>query len=132
MLNRDELIDLVEKRYFTAMDQGRLDETLACLSPDCVWRVYPAGAVLNGRDGEIRDAFADAIAHYKSMWHGNFEWTIDEAAQRVAASFDVRLIDKAGKETKLKNVKLFQVEEGRFTHLDLYYSTTEIIVSKPN
>ena len=85
MLNRDELIDLVEQRYFNAMDQGRLDETLACLSPDCVWRVYPAGAVLNGRDGEIRDAFADAIAHYKSMWHGNFEWTIDEAAQRVAA-----------------------------------------------
>ena len=132
MLNRNELIDLVEKRYFNAMDQGQLNETLARLSPNCVWRIYPAGTVLNGRDGEIRDAFADAIARYKTMWHGNFEWTIDEAAQRVAASFDVRLIDKAGKETKLRNVKLFQVEEGRFTHLDLYFSTTEIIVSKPH
>lgn len=132
MLNREQLIELVEKRYFNVMDEGRLDDTLECLAPACVWHIYPAGTVLSGRDGEIRDAFADAMARYETMWHGNFEWTIDEAAQRVAASFDVRLVDKAGKETELSNVKLFQVEDGRFTRLDLYFSTTEAIVADPN
>tara|TARA_Y100000588_G_C13600160_1_gene646726 strand:- start:119 stop:517 length:399 start_codon:yes stop_codon:yes gene_type:complete len=132
MLNREQLIDLVEKRYFNVMDEGRLDDTLECLAPECVWHIYPAGTVLSGRDGEIRDAFANAMARYETIWHGNFEWTIDEAAQRVAASFDVRLVDKAGKETELSNVKLFQVEDGCFTRLDLYFSTTEAIVADPN
>ena len=80
----------------------------------------------------FRNAFADAMARYETMWHGNFQWTIDEAAQRVAASFDVRLVDKAGKEIELSNVKLFQVKDGRFTRLDLYFSTTEAIVAKPS
>ena len=131
MLNRRELIGLIETRYFNAMDQGRLHDTLDCIAPDCVWHIYPAGTVLTGRDGAIRDAFAGAIARYPTMWHGNFEWTVDEAAQRVAASFDVRLVDKAGKETNLSNVKMFQVEDGRFTRLDLYFSTAEAIVDEP-
>ena len=129
MLNRQELIDLVEKRYFNAIDQGRLEDTLACVAPDCVWNIYPAGTILTGRDGEIRDAFADAIERYPTMWHGNFEWTVDEAAQKVAASFDVRLVDKAGRETELSNVTLFRIEDGRFARLDLYFSTAEAIVA---
>jgi len=130
MLAKQELIDLIEKRYFNVMDQGRLDDTLACLALDCVWNIYPAGTVLKGRDSEIRDAFISAIARYPTMWHGNFEWIIDEAAQKVAATFDVRLVDTEGRETNLSNVKLFQVEDGLFTKLDLYFSTAEPIVSR--
>ena len=130
MLTKQELIDLVEKKYFNVMDEGRLEETLECLAPDCVWNIYPAGTVLRGRDTEIRDAFETAIARYPTMWHGNFEWTVDEAEQRIAAVFDVRLVDKNGKETKLSNAKLFRVEDGKFKRLDLYFSTTEAIVSE--
>jgi hypothetical protein len=130
MLAKQELIDLIEKRYFNVMDQGRLDDTLASLALDCVWNIYPAGTVLKGRDSEIRDAFISAIARYPTMWHGNFEWIIDEAAQKVAATFDVRLVDTEGRETNLSNVKLFQVEDGLFTKLDLYFSTAEPIVSR--
>ena len=46
MLNKAQLIDLVENQYFAQMDVKRLDETLACLAPDCVWRIYPAGVTL--------------------------------------------------------------------------------------
>ena len=132
MLSKQELIDLVEKRYFNVMDQGRLDETLECLAPDCVWHIYPAGIELRGRDGDIRDAFVDAMARYPTMWHGNFEWTVDEAAQRVAAVFDVRLVDKNGNESNLSNAKLFRVEDGKFKRLDLYFSTTASVVSAPD
>jgi ketosteroid isomerase-like protein len=113
------------------MDRKRLDETLACLAPDCVWNVYPAGTRLTGRDGEIRAAFESAFETYAELWHGNFEWTVDEAAQRVAARFDVRLTDRAGAVTELSNAKLFQVEDGRFTRLDLYFSTSAPIVRAP-
>lgn len=131
MLNRQELIDLVEKRYFNVMDRGELDDTLECLAPDCVWNIYPAGIVLQGRDGDIRDAFKSAMARYPTMWHGDFEWTIDEAEQKVAAVFNVRLVDTDGVETNLSNAKLFQVEDGRFTRLDLYFSTAESVVTNP-
>ncbi len=130
MLNKQELIDLVEKRYFNVMDEGRLDETLECLAPDCVWNIYPAGIELRGRDGEIRSAFEGAMAKYPTMWHGNFEWTVDEAAQRVAAVFDVRLVDTDGRESNMSNAKLFRIEDGRFTRLDLYFSTAEAVVSE--
>lgn len=131
MLNQQELIDLIEKRYFNVMDQGRLDDTLACLAPKCVWNIYPAGTVLTGRDSEIHDAFVSAMERYPTMWHGNFEWIIDEAAQKVAATFDVRLVDTEGRETNLSNVKLFRVEDGLFTKLDLYFSSAEPIVTRP-
>ena len=36
MLTKQELIDLVEKKYFSVMDQGRLEETLECMAQDCV------------------------------------------------------------------------------------------------
>ena len=130
MLTKQELIDLVEKKYFSVMDQGRLEETLECLVQDCVWNIYPAGTVLRGRDTEIREAFKAAMARYPTMWHGNFEWTVDEAAQRIAAVFDVSLVDKNGKKTELSNAKLFRVEDGKFKRLDLYFSTTEVIVSE--
>jgi ketosteroid isomerase-like protein len=128
MLNKQELIDLVEKRYFNVMDEGRLDETLECLAPDCVWNIYPAGIELRGRDGEIRSAFEGAMARYPTMWHGNFEWTVDEAAQRVAAVFDVRLVDTDGRESNMSNAKMFRIEDGRFIRLDLYFSTSESVV----
>ena len=128
MLNKQELIDLVEKRYFNVMDEGRLDETLECLAPDCVWNIYPAGIELRGRDGEIRSAFEGAMARYPTMWHGNFEWTVDEAAQRVAAVFDVRLVDTDGRESNMSNARMFRIEDGRFIRLDLYFSTSESVV----
>jgi len=128
MLTKRQLIDLVEHRYFGKMDQKRLDDTLACLAADCVWNIYPSGLKLTGRDSEIRGAFESAFKRYPTMWHGNFEWIVDEEAQRVAAVFDVRLVDTAGQETKMSNAKIFKVEDDRFARLDLYFSTAAPIV----
>lgn len=132
MLNKDQLIDLVENQYFAQMDQKRLDETLACLASDCVWRIYPAEITLSGRDGEIRGAFEDAMAKYPTMWHGDFDWIVDEAAQRVCATFDVRLVDTDGQETTMSNAKIFRVVDGKFAELDLYFSSAAPIVDTTN
>lgn len=130
LLSKGELIDLIENRYFGCLDEARLDDTLACLAPDCVWRIYPAGLTLSGRDEEIRAAFEDALAKYPTMWHGNFAWIVDEPAQRVCATFDVRLVDTEGREMTMSNAKIFRVVDGRFTELDLYFSTTAPVVGE--
>ncbi len=132
MLDRAALIELIEHRYFANMDARRLEQTLACLEPDCVWRLYPRGTVLEGRDGAIRAAFEEAYARYPEMWHGSFEWIVDEQTQRVCATFDVRLVDTSGRVTELSNAKLFRVSPGgRFARLDLYLSSAEPVVGGP-
>jgi ketosteroid isomerase-like protein len=128
MLNKTQLIDLVENQYFEQMDLKRLDETLRCLAPDCVWRIYPAGITLNGRDDEIRNAFKDAMAKYPTMWHGDFDCIVDEQAQRICATFNVRLVDAKGAETTMSNAKIFRVREGKFIELDLYFSSATAII----
>ncbi len=127
-LNRKDLIDLVEKRYFAAMDDRRLDEMLACLAEDCVFTIYPAGDRAVGRESGIRDLFESAYATYPKMWHGNFEWVVDEAAQRVAGNFDVRLVKDDGETIEMRNGKFFSVEDGRFSELNLYLSTSDDIL----
>ena len=130
MLNKAQLIDLVENQYFAQMDQKRLDATLSCLTADCVWRIYPAGITLNGRDHEIRSAFKDAMAKYPTMWHGDFDCIVDEQAQRVCATFNVRLVDASGAETTMSNAKIFRVFNGKFSELDLYFSSAAAIINE--
>lgn len=128
MLNKAQLVDLIENQYFAQMDEKRLDETLTCLAADCIWRIYPAGTILHGRDSEIRDAFASAMDKYPTMWHGDFDCIVDEQAQRVCATFAVRLVDTKGRETTMNNAKIFRVVDGKFAELDLYFSTAAAIV----
>jgi ketosteroid isomerase-like protein len=127
-LNRQGLIDLVEKSYFGAMDDRRLEAVLACLAEDCVFTIYPAGDRAVGRDAGIRDLFERVYETYPEMWHGNFEWVVDEAEQRLAASFDVRLVDHGGAELSMRNGKFFAVEDGRLAELNLYLSTSDDLV----
>ena len=128
MLDRAQLIDLVETRYFAAMDRKDLDATMSALAPDCVLTVYPAGDRFAGRDAAIRPMFAKAFADYESLWHGNFNWVVDEPQQRLAAWFDVRLVRTDGSVVEMSNGKFFTVSDGRLSRLDLYLSTSEQIV----
>ena len=61
-LSREELIELVERRYFAAMDARKLDEVLSCLADTCAFTIYPAGDRASGRDGAIRELFETAYA----------------------------------------------------------------------
>ena len=131
-LNREELIELVEQRYFAAMDARKLDQVLSCLADACVFTIYPAGNRASGRDGAIRDLFEAAYANYPEMWHGNFEWVVDEAAQRIAGNFDVRLVKGDGETMTMRNGKFFQVEDGRLANLNLYLSTSDDLIDINN
>lgn len=129
MLDRAGLISLIQDQYFAAMDRKDLPGTMSALAPDCVFTVYPAGDRFSGRDAAIRPMFAQAFVDYEAMWHGNFNWVVDEAQQRVAAWFDVRLDHTDGRVIEMSNGKFFTIENDLLCRLDLYLSTTEAIVA---
>ncbi len=130
MLTRAQMIDAIETQYFGSMDRKDLAGTLAPLHPDCVFTLYPAGTRMEGRDQGVRGAFAEAFESYESLWHGRFNWVVDEDAQRVAAWFDVRLVRPDGSAMEMNNGKFFHFQDGKLIRLDLYLSTTEPVVSE--
>lgn len=128
MLARADMIAVIEAQYFAAMDRKDLAGTLAPLTEDCCFTIYPAGTRLQGRDAGIREAFVQAFADYETLWHGNFNWVVDEPEQRVASWFDVRLVRPDGSRIEMNNGKFFHFRAGRLCRLDLYLSTTEPVV----
>ncbi len=126
-LNRQELIDLLEKQFFAPMGRKHLDKMLAAVAEDCIFTIYPARNHAVNRDG-IRDFYQTIFEKYLEMWHGNFERVVDEAEQRVATSFDARLTDRAGGETVRRNSKFFTVSDGKLSEMNLYMSTSGSIV----
>jgi ketosteroid isomerase-like protein len=130
VLDRAGLTDLIENRYFGAMDRKDLDGTMSALHPDCVFSVFPSGDRFAGRDEAIRPMFRQAFVDYTSLWHGNFNWVVDEPQQIVAAWFDVRLDHRDGTVIEMSNGKFFHVKDGLLIRLDLYLSTSEAIVAK--
>lgn len=128
MLTRAQMIETIEQQYFAAMDRKDMAGTLAPLAAECIFTIYPAGTRLEGRDSGIRQAFATAFEEYETLWHGNFNWVVDEGAQRVAAWFDVRLVRPDGSAIEMNNGKFFHFRDGKLSRLDLYLSTTETVV----
>lgn len=131
MLTRAQMIDAIEGQYFAGMDRKDLAATLAPLAADCTFTLYPAGTHLKGRDEGIKDAFVSAFRDYETLWHGNFNWVVDEEAQRVAAWFDVRLVRPDGSAMEMNNGKFFHFRDGKLSRLDLYLSTSEPVVQEP-
>lgn len=129
MLSRNDLIDLIENRYFAAMDRKDLEGTMSALHPECIFTVFPAGDCFPGRDTAIRPMFEKAFEDYRTLWHGNFNWVVDEEQQIVAAWFDVMLERSDGSTVEMNNGKFFHVRDGKLIRLDLYLSTSEAIVS---
>ena len=130
MLTKQELIDL-EKKYFSVMDQGRLDETPECMAQDCVWNIYPAGTVLRA------DETRKYARHSKPPWRAippcgtaTSNGLLMKLHSELQPSSMSVSVDKNGNKTELSNAKLFRVEDGKFKRLDLYFSTTDVIVSE--
>lgn len=126
-LNRQELIDLVEKQFFAPMGRKKLDEMMAALAEDCTFTIYPARNHAANRDA-IRDVYQTIFENYPEMWHGHFVWVVDEAEQRVATSFDARLTDRSGTVTERRNSKFFDVYDGKVRDMNLYLSASASIV----
>ena len=69
MLNREELIALVEDAYFANVDNKNLEPAVACFAEDAELRIQSAHVSHVGHD-QIRRMFRDFMGTTKIIYHG--------------------------------------------------------------
>ena len=76
MLNREELIALVEDAYFSNVDNKNLEPAVACFAEDAELRIQSAHVSHVGHD-QIRRMFRDFMGTTKIIHHGDFTHVVD-------------------------------------------------------
>ncbi|MEZ5102793.1 MAG: nuclear transport factor 2 family protein [Thermoleophilia bacterium] len=126
-LSRDELIDLVENRYFANVDGKNLEPTVDCFAEDATMRIQTAGVTHTGHDG-IRRMFGDFMAVTPVIYHGDFTHVVDEERQTIASQFVARNDYDGGRFVEMRNCNFFEVEDGRFSRVTIYMSDESPLV----
>lgn len=126
-LTRDELIELATMDYFANVDKKNMDGVLANFHEDATLTVPTDPIVHEGRDQGIRKMFQNLFDSYVDIWHGDFECTVDEKEQSIAARFNVYLKTEDGGEIKLTNCNFWYVENGKFSRVFVFMSGPNVL-----
>ena len=119
MLDRKELIALVEDRYFFNVDNKNLEPAVACFAEDAALRVQSARVSHTGH-AQIRRMFKDFMAATKVIYHGDFSHVVDVEKQWIASQFVARNDYDDGRHVEMRNCNFFQVEGSRFKRVTIY------------
>lgn len=125
-LDREDLVDIAQNKYFGNVDRKRLQDVLACFNEDAVFTIQSHFTVHNGRDDGIRKMF-EGLFEYDTVLHTDFETIADPTGQSVSARFRVEL-DKDGKHTTLMNVNHWYLENGKFQRVYVWMSGENVLV----
>ncbi len=125
-LDRAQLIDLAENRYFANVDEKNLAAVLDCFHPDAVVTVQSHFTEHAGRDDGIRKMF-ESLFEYDLVLHTDFETIADAEGQAVSSRFRVEL-EKDGAHTTLMNVNHWYVVDGRFQRVYIWMSGDNVLV----
>ena len=120
-------IDLVTKRYFHAVDNKRLDDTLACFTDDAKLTIVTDAVVLKGRDIAIRGMFQAFFDDNESIWHGNFVHTADPDSNSICSQFTVLVRPRGGAEIRYENCNRFYLKGDRFHRVYIYMSGDNLL-----
>lgn len=127
MIDRDYLIDLAVNRYFANVDKKNLEPVLDCFNPDAFLCVQTQPIVHEGRDQGVKAMFETLFSSYKTIWHGNFEHTVDAEAERISSRFDVILEDDNGGKVELHNCNHWYCKDGRFQRVYVFMSGENVL-----
>ncbi len=121
-LTADQLVELVEQRYFRNVDSKNIDPVLECFAEDAVLSVQTAGVTHRGRDGEIREMFEGFMGDIKTIYHGDMTHVVDVENQQIASQFVARNDYDDGRHVEMRNCNFFEVEGGVFKRVTIYMS----------
>ena len=127
MLNREELIALVEDSYFANVDSKNLEPAVACFAEDAELRIQSAHVSHTGHD-RIRRMFGDFMGATKIIYHGDFSHVVDVERQWIASQFVARNDYDDGRHVEMRNCNFFQVEDGRFKRVTIYMTDENPLV----
>lgn len=126
-MTADQLIDLVENRYFGNVDGKNLDDAVACFAPDGWLKIQSADVTHEGRDN-IRRMFTDFMASTKVIYHGDFSHVVDVENQCIASQFLARNQYDDKPQVEMRNANFFVVENGVFTKVTIYMTDVSPLV----
>ncbi|RLK48269.1 ketosteroid isomerase-like protein [Alkalispirillum mobile] len=99
-ISREEYEANAIVRYFGACDRKDLDGTLRCLHPEVELILHNDGQILQGRDTQVRALFEEIFNNFLEVEHNNFRSTVDPVGRSIASLYQVRLVDREGRETR--------------------------------
>ncbi len=111
MLRRAQIINLVEHSYYSNIDFRHLGTVLDCFAHDAVLSVD--GRSHRGRDGEIKQYLAQMLVDYPSIRHELLDHEVDEAGQRSACRFNLKLEDTEGHARETSGRAEFHLGNGK-------------------
>lgn len=121
------LIDMVEYRYFRAVDEKNMDEVLDCFNDDAVFTIQTSQTVHNGREG-IRTMFENLFSNFEMTTHKHFHHVADPENNRVASQFVVDFLDPDGKRFSYTNCNFWYLEGEKFQRVFVYMSDENVLV----
>ena len=127
MLNRAELIALVEDAYFANVDNKNLEPALACFADDAELRIQSAHVSHVGH-GQIGRMFRDFMGATGIIYHGDFSHVVDVDNQWIASQFVARNDYDDGRHVEMRNCNFFQIEDGRFKRVTIYMTDENPLV----
>ena len=127
LLNKSELIELVENKYFANVDGKNLDDTVSCFSQNAILTIQTAQTTHNGHD-EIERMFNDFMSSTKVIYHGDFTHVVDEENQCIASQFLARNNYDDKPTVSMRNCNFFVIEDGVFKNVTIYMSDENPLV----
>ena len=110
-LRRAQIVNLVEHSYYSNIDFRRLGTVLDCFAHDAVLTVD--GRHHRGRDGEIKRYLTQMLADHPTIRHEIASHEVDEAEQRSACRFTLRLEDADGRAREIEGNATLRLENGK-------------------
>lgn len=121
-------VDIVTKRYFHGVDNGDLEQILACFHEDAFLKEMTSDTLHEGREAGLRRMFTDLLGHNERIWHGNFVHTVDVEQQSIASQFTVEIVPRdSGEELRYENCNRFYLDDGRFKEVYVYMSGENLL-----
>lgn len=123
-ISREEYEAIALARYFGACDRRDLDGTLQCLHPEVELILHTDGRVLQGRDTQVRALFEDIFVNFLEVEHNNFRSTVDPVNRSIASLYQVRLVDREGRETRSNGCNFWFLDSrsGLFRRIEVFRS----------
>ena len=107
--------------YFKNVDGFDTDGIMSHLTDDVILEVPTHGVRKEGRD-EVRQAYLNRTNTVKESWHGNFQFTCDEANARLVIRLDVKRTNVDGSQEEMDNLTLLAFKDNRICHITVWMS----------
>ncbi len=114
---------LVERAtdYFAAVDRFETDTILSHFTEDIVLEVPTDGVRKEGIDA-VRQTYLNRAEAVKESWHGDFEFTCDEAENRLAVRLAVKRTTAKGDYQEMDNLTLLTFRDDLIAHITVWMS----------